>query len=124
ISPENRAHPEVLSTRWQIYCMAEKWESANEIAWVFSEAMATHMARSLHEMKRTDGARRLLLTVVDKFPDNHLMRYNLACYASQLGDFKEARKWLEQAFGLSKDLRETALDEPDLQPLWDNIGNI
>src|SRR5437870_766180 len=96
ITPENRAHPEVLCIRWQIYCMAEKWERANEIARVISERMLTHMACWLHKKKRTEGAWRLLLGVADKFPDNHSMRYNLACYASQLGNFEDARKWLEQ----------------------------
>ncbi len=48
------------------------------------------------------------------------MRYNLACYECQLGNLKEAREWLKQAFNLgdAKQMKLAALDDPDLQPLW------
>jgi len=91
ISPANRAHPEVLCIRWQIYNAAEKWEAAAEISKIFSAAMAIYVANSLHKSKRTDAARDLLLSLVDTFPANCRIRYSLACYASQLGDFKDAR---------------------------------
>jgi hypothetical protein len=54
------------------------------------------------------------------------MRYNLACYACQLGNLKEARQWLEKAFAIgdSKQLKLMALDDPDLEPLWREVGEI
>jgi len=71
-------------------------------------------------LKRTAEAREGLLAVVERFPAEATMRYNLACYECQLGNLVEARKWLERAFTLddSDDFKRAALDDPDLDPLW------
>jgi hypothetical protein len=39
---------------------------------------------------------------------------------------KEAYQWLEKAIDLAgkEDVRETALDDADLEPLWAEIGEI
>jgi len=37
ITPEMRAHPDVLFLRWEIYTKAEKWERAAEVAQAISE---------------------------------------------------------------------------------------
>jgi hypothetical protein len=64
--------------------------------------------------------------VADRFPDNYTLRYNLACYACQLGDLKQAWQWLSKAIDLAgkTDLRQQALDDPDLEPLWTRISEI
>ena len=61
---------------------------------------------------------------MDKFPGDYLIRYSLACYACQMGDLKEASKWLERAVGIAdaKDVKQMVLNNPDLQPLWDKMG--
>src|ERR1041385_1852894 len=132
ISPEKRSHPYVLCLRWQICAKAEKWELGAEVARAISERVPeidygfVHMAYALHEMKRTREAMDVLLPVVDKFPDNYTILYNLACYACQLGKLKDAQDWLEKAIDLAgkEDVRKMALDDPDLEPLWLNIGEI
>ena len=89
----SRAHPDVLCLRYEIYAKAEKWEGAYEIAGAISEAEPNscfgfvHAAFALHEMKRTQEAQAVLLPIVDKF-DEYVIRYNLACYACQLGELK------------------------------------
>jgi tetratricopeptide (TPR) repeat protein len=130
ITPEMRAHPDVLCVRWQIYAAAKKWEQAAEIAKIISEILpdvpfgCIHMAYALHELKRTDEARAVLLPIVGKFEGNKTIPYNLACYECQLGNLKEARGWLEKAIELAgdNDVRMTALKDPDLEPLWENLG--
>jgi tetratricopeptide (TPR) repeat protein len=84
------------------------------------------MAYALHELKRTEEARAVLLPVADKFTDNHTIPYNLACYECQLGNLKEARDWLSKAIDLAgkDDVRAMALEDPDLEPLWAKIGEI
>jgi hypothetical protein len=69
-------------------------------------------------------ARDNLLWVIDKFPDDAIMRYNLACYECQLGWFEQAKQWLAKAFKLGdpKKIKLMALDDPDLEPLWREIG--
>jgi hypothetical protein len=52
--------------------------------------------------------------------------YNLACYACQLGKHEEAWEWLEDTFDLgnSKTVKLMALEDPDLEPFWAEIGEI
>jgi len=77
-------------------------------------------------LKRTKEARSVLISVADKFPDQDMISYNLARYCCQLGRLKEAMRWLWKAIDLAgkKDIRLTALEEPDLEPLWNQIGEI
>jgi len=65
-----------------------------------------------------------LLPVVDKFPDQYIIRYNLACYACQLGNLKEARDWLKKAIDMAdtKEVKLMALNDPDLEPLRQESG--
>src|SRR6266567_1427524 len=79
-----------------------------------------HMAVALHELKRTEEARNVLLPVLNKFRDNYMMRYNLACYSCRMGNLREASKWLEEAIDLDKTgvVRCMALEDPDLEALW------
>jgi hypothetical protein len=43
-----------------------------------------------------------------------------------LGDLKAAKEWLKKAFGTGTPtkLKFIALDEPDLEPLWKDIGEV
>jgi hypothetical protein len=66
----------------------------------------------------------VLLPVVDKFPKEYIIRYNLACYACQLGNLEEARHWLKKAIEMAdpKEVKLMALNDPDLKPLWKELG--
>jgi predicted Zn-dependent protease len=130
ISAENRAHPAVLEVRWQVYAKAKKWEGALHIASALAQMVPeeplgwVHRSYCLHEMKQTEEARDHLLRVVDQFPEDPIMRYNLACYECQLGRLEQAKSWLEKAFVLGdpKKIKLLALEDPDLEPLWREIG--
>jgi predicted Zn-dependent protease len=132
ITPEMRGHPSVLEVRFHIYAAAKKWEYAAEIAKATSEFAPDnsfgfiHQAYSLHELKRTQEAWNVLLPVVDKFPKEYIIGYNLACYACQLGNLKEARAWLKKASDLAgtNEVKLMAQNDPDLEPLWKEIGEI
>ncbi len=132
ITPELRAHPKVLKVRWEIYAAAEKWEATLDIAAALVQLDPedplgwVHRSYALHELKRTAEARDNLLRVVDKFPISATVRYNLACYECRLGRLEQAKDWLEKAFklGNAKKMKLAALDDPDLEPLWRNIGTL
>ena len=85
ITAKNRTHPAVLEVRWQIHAKAKKWDAALDTASALVQLMPehplgwVHRSYCLHELKRTDEARDNLLRMVDKFPDDPIMRYNLAC---------------------------------------------
>jgi tetratricopeptide (TPR) repeat protein len=132
LNPQLRGHPEVLGVRFQIYAKAEKWDYAIEIARTLSEIIPDnpfghfHLAYSLHELRRTKEAYDVLISVVDKFTNEHLIPYNLACYSCRLGNLKEAYQWLEKAIDLAgkEDVRQMALDDSDLEDLWNQISEI
>ncbi|SPE53331.1 conserved hypothetical protein [Verrucomicrobia bacterium] len=129
ITPELHGHPDVLVVRVRLAEAAGQWEHVAEVARKIAEALPDNhfgwfmLAYALHELKRTKEAREILVSVAAKFPEEFLMRYNLACYACRLGDLKEAREWLEQAVALAgaKQIKDLALKDPDLEPLWGEV---
>lgn len=132
ITPQMRAHPDVLCVRWQVYAKAKKWEIAAEVAQALCKIVPDepfgwiHLGYALHELKRTQEAWNVLLPVADKFPAEYIVRYNLACYACQLGRLEEAKKWLQRAIEIadSKEVKYMALADSDLEPLWQRIGEL
>ena len=132
IQPQFRAHPSVLELRYKIYAEAKRWELAVAVAEEVRELLPDepwgyfYTAFALHELKRTQEAHDALKSVVEKFPGEQIMRYNLACYACQLGNLEEAMHWLKQALALAgkKDIRPLALEDPDLKPLWGRIREL
>jgi len=124
-----RGHPEVLEAQWRICAADHEWEQALTVA---AEMVAADpedptgwvdQSYALHELKRTEEARALLLPVALRFPDTSVIPYNLACYACQLGDLEDARRWLQRAATLRNraELRRLALNDRDLKPLWNEI---
>lgn len=129
ITAQLRGHPDVLEIRWHIYAKEKKWEACVDVAAAIIKLAPDrsdgwiHRAFALHEMKRTQEAFDHLLPVVDKFPKVWTIPYNLACYSSVLHQFDEAQRWLKQAFAVgSNTVKQAALEDEDLKPLWDNIG--
>jgi predicted Zn-dependent protease len=129
ISPEQRTHPAVLKVRWQVCVNVKNWEAALDVAYTLvrldpKESLGwSNLSYALHELKRTAEARDNLLRVVETFSDNAAMRYNLACYESQLGRTEEAKRWLVETFKLGDKRRMTqmALTDSDLKPLQEWI---
>lgn len=132
VTPAMREHPLTLHFRWRVHAEARQWEAALAAATTLTglqpKDARTWVNRSfaLHELKRTLEARDGLLPVLDRFPQNALMRYNLACYESQLGNLDQAAEWLRQALALpgSTDLKALARQDPDLAPLRAKLGEI
>jgi tetratricopeptide (TPR) repeat protein len=129
ITPDMRVHPDVLDFRWHIYAHAERWESCLDLAETLIRLNPDkpdpwlHRSFALHELKRTQEAFDQLLPVVDKFPKVWLISYNLACYCAQAGLLDESKEWFKKAIIIDdKAVQRTALDDPDLKPLWDSMG--
>jgi Flp pilus assembly protein TadD len=132
ITPSVRSHPSVLGVRWQIEAAVKNWEAsltiASEVTRLHPDEPAgwVHQCYSLHELKRTAEARDILLSVADKFPTSPTICYNLACYECQLARLDQAREWLKKALALGdpKQMKLAALQDPDLQPLRDDITRL
>jgi predicted Zn-dependent protease len=122
----NRNHPFVMECRWKVAAMLKNWEEAAEVGKALSIAMpdnhngAVYQAVSLHEMKRTQEARDVLIAVADKFPKEFMVGFNLARYACHFGRMEECENVLGPVFTAAKDdeLRLMAMQEPDLKPFW------
>ena len=125
ISPEIQNHPAVLMVQGELLFAAEDWESLlplnDKLLDQFPKLDFLWINRSyaLHELKRTQAAFDALLPAAKKFPKRWLIRYNLACYCSQLGALAEAMSWLEKAIKLAgkPEVKAMALEDPDLKPL-------
>ncbi|PYK59515.1 MAG: hypothetical protein DME43_08640 [Verrucomicrobia bacterium] len=127
IDPFNRAAPEVLAIRLAIYRGLQKWElmreiakrladfQPNEIQWTISLAYASRRADSIQ------AAKELLLNAEPKFPTEAAIKYHLACYFCQTGAIKTAKNYLKKAFEINLNWRVAALEDADLQPIWDSI---
>ena len=134
ISPQQRAHPHVLSVRYDVYAQAKKWDGAAEIAGalvkLIPEQSFAWICWAYATRRKLGGgipeAKKILTEAETKFPSDYLIRYNLACYECQSGNLKEAMSWLEKAIDMAgeKDIRLMALDDPDLEPLWNQISEI
>ena len=130
ITPENRAHPEVLRMHWAVHVATRQWPMAIETARMLTAITPGDpgswggLANALYFAGHTQEARDTLAQVFSRFPSDPHLRYNLACYECQLGHLSEAKALLEAAFALNHDLRRYALADPDLQPLWDGTPSI
>ena len=132
ITAQLRAHPAVLLLRWNVSAMAKKWGVCVELAQELTKLSPDleqgwgNFGNSLYWAGQTQEAYVCVKPVLDRFPKNPILRYNLACYACQLGHLEEAMFWLEKAFevGDPKRLKRMALEDPDLEPLRKSLGQI
>jgi predicted Zn-dependent protease len=130
ISAKFKTHLFVLEVQWQVHAKANNWEGAIAVARTLTKEHPKHplswihLAYALHELRRTKEAYDLLTPVLEKFPREWLMRYNMACYAVQLGNIDEGKQWLERAHmvGDKHEIAELVATDPDLEPLRKSGG--
>ena len=53
-----------------------------------------------------------------------MTNYNLGCYACLLGAMEEAKKFVGDAIKLDSKYKIMALDDADLEPLWDSLASL
>lgn len=125
ISKAQQSHVAVMELRWHVHAKAKQWENAVEAARAITKRHPKnpigwiHLAFALHELRRTQEAYDSILSILDSFPNDWLMRYNMACYAVQLGNVEEGREWLERArkIGDKNEIEKLVATDPDLEPL-------
>lgn len=130
ISPDESSVPEVLAMRCRIYEAARHWEQLLDTSRDLSELAPRCLTawlgqgRALHELGKTHQAYHLLVDVVELFPGNQTIRYDIACYAAQRGLAEESVQWLKTVFETDGDYfyRGKALHDEMLRPLWKADG--
>jgi predicted Zn-dependent protease len=131
VSAENLFHPIVLEVRWSLDAEAKDWDSALKTAQAIIKELPDeacgwlHCAYALRRIKSggVDQAMAFLEPLADRFPDEPVIAFNLACYACQLNRLDVARHWLKRAsdVGGEKEIRAMALADDDLKPLWPEL---
>ena len=132
LDPEWATHPAVLELNWQIEAHGEQWETclvlAERLVALHPELSTGYIHRSyaLHELQRTAEARDSLLPALELFPDEEILRYNLACYECRLGNLPGARQWLGKIFRRKDAVtwRRAAQSDPDLASLWPELAKL
>lgn len=132
LSTSARQLPEALVILWDIEAHEQKWSDAVAAADRLIQRLGDQpdgyikRAYALHELKRSQEAWDTLHPVFEKFADNWLIPYNLACYAAQLGRTTDALKWFRKALrvGNARELRDMAMTDPDLEPIRPNIQKL
>jgi tetratricopeptide (TPR) repeat protein len=132
IPEARRFHPDVLLVEWEIHASRRDWEASIATAEMLVQRAperpdgVVKKAFALHELKRTREAWNCLYPASEKFQDQWIIPYNLACYACQLGDKEAALEQLRTAMNRAdaKELRSMALKDPDLEPLAREIQRL
>ena len=131
IHPTQQEHPDVLQFRWQLQATRKDWNAALAVARLLLRDGPENASNWLHHayaLRRSnegglDKAFAALEPAAQQFPEEPVIPFNLACYASQMGKLDQARLWLQRAIELGgkKHISLMALADDDLKPLWKEI---
>ena len=131
IAAGQQAHPAVLEMRWMLGAHNQNWPEALAVAEQELQLYPDDASGWLHRayaLRRTAQgglplAWQALLPAADKFPAEPIIAYNLSCYACQLNELDAARVWLKRAIkiGGKEHIKQMALADEDLKPLWPEI---
>jgi tetratricopeptide (TPR) repeat protein len=132
LPPEVRRRSEVLDLYWEALSEQKHWDAAFAIALeqvsLFPDLLNGWIHRAYAARRKEGGgipeAFALLLPAVTRFPEESMVRYNLACYTAQLDRLDEAWAWFCKALAVGEgaELRAMALADDDLRPLWPRIA--
>lgn len=134
VSPHLARHPDVLETAWTVHATGKDWSEALKAAEQLVTCAGERPTGWLHRayaLRRVPGgglraAWDALLPAVDRFPQVATIPYNLACYACQMQQLDEARRWLHRAaaVGDKGKIKNMACADSDLEPLWSEIKTL
>lgn len=122
-----RTEDAVLALRIEVYCGLGQWQSARQLAESLAQqspdnpAWWIQWAYALRREQSVAAARMVLLEAANRHGKVALIIYNLACYACVLGEIDEAKRLLLRAFRMDQDLKQVAIDDPDLKPLFGGL---
>ena len=134
INMAQQDHPDVLEIRWLVAAEEKRWEEGLQIAQALLRRAPKRSSGWLHQayaLRRVpDGSVQkawdALLPAFEKFPKEATIPFNLSCYACQMRQLDAARDWLKRAVavGGKEKIKQQALNDSDLEPLWDEIRQL
>ena len=128
IDPFCRHLPEALVARLAVYHGLKKWELLAAVAKRLTEwnpkepgffvelAYATRRCESIH------AAHAILTRAAGLHPTDATIQFNLACYEAQMGRLELAKTHLKRATQIDAKFKLLALEDPDLEPLWESLA--
>jgi len=122
---EERGHPVVLRMRVQVYRAKERWMEMAEVARHLTEIepdQPAHWTDRAWAERRHLGihvAQQTLLIARDRFPQEGIIHYNLACYEAVQGRLDDAKGSLTRAIELEPAFKAIALEDDDLKGIWE-----
>ena len=128
INPAQRDHPQVLEVRWALAANAGNWAEALAIATALTQLAPEkpegwiYQGSSLAELNRHTDAYTVLLQGHERFPQDEIFCYDLACVGCALSRDREALGWIRRAVAIAGDaIRRRALEDPDLERIHDQL---
>ncbi len=94
---------------------APEWnpgEPGHFIDLAYAECRCESLQAAYAILKRAEGLH----------PNDTMIQFNLACYEAQLGNLDQAKAHLKRATRIEPKFRLMALDDPDLEPLWESLA--
>jgi tetratricopeptide (TPR) repeat protein len=111
----------------EVLMLAKCWSHARDACQKFSQRWPDnshgflHEAYCLHELGDTGVAIEVLHSGPDFLLGEAVYHYNLACYHAVIGDLDMARGYLRRAIRMDRSFRASALEDPDLVRLRDEL---
>ncbi|MCP5006806.1 MAG: hypothetical protein GY941_23105 [Planctomycetes bacterium] len=106
----------------------EDWETATTVSrslWETQPDIVDTWVAYAYAVRRYENikvARSILLRAIERFSEDAIIPYNLACYECQLGNNDRARLYLKRALSLDTSFRAMAIEDEDLVALRDEIS--
>lgn len=107
--------------RWKemkLLTLGLRMEFPGDVGWWIADAYATRRSKSVEE------AREILLEGLVHHYDDATIRFNLACYACQLGSLGECMDLLKEAVKRDERFKALAMEDEDLKEVWDALRNL
>ena len=125
LAPDIKTSSPALGVRMEIYRAAQKWRLMEVVAlelWKRHQGEPVYWNDLAWAVRRADSLKagqKILLNAAERFPSDAMTQFNLGCYACQLGDIDQAKERVGKAIKLDAKFKMLALDDPDLEPLWE-----
>lgn len=128
IGGTDRLLPEVMAVRSDLYFAVKQWDLLLAVSRELARQRPDldlgwlRWSFALRQLQRIEEARKVLIEAEPIHGTTcALLHYRHACYACLLGDLATARERLPRACRLDVELKQRALDEPDLKAMWDDF---
>jgi hypothetical protein len=127
LSEQLKNRTEVLKLRLEIYRESKAWKPMEVVArelWKRHSDEPEHWNNLAFAVRRAESlqlANEILLHATKRFPEDAMTHFNLGCHACQAGDLVEAKIRVGRAVELDAKFQKLALDDPDLETMWETF---